>query len=336
MRRLLTGALAFLAGVGMAAGESGRTAATLLTRTQSAVPAALGGAYSAVSGNLDGVAYNPAGAATARWPELQATYLHGFANDSLGSFRYGQTFTMGTVFLGGDYYDAGTIDLNLSDGTQGSRRAEQDSVGELGLALGRAFPLSIGGTIKAYHLRLAEEASASGAAFDAGALWRTPLTGLNIGVAGTNMGSDVKFEEQGDPLPVTARAGLAYSLNLARFSKLRDYPYVFTAIVDGVKEKDENSSVRAGLDVTRALTGVTDKAGSASLRFGYQSRPQTVTAGIGFRLAGFGLDYAFNLINGVDANVHRATISWRFLSRKEALAEGAEIRPVQRRRSERQ
>ena len=333
MRRLVAGAIVLFSGVAVATAESGRTAATLLTRTQSAVPAALGGAYTAVSGNLDGVAYNPAGAATAQWSELQATYLHGFADDALGSLRYGQTLKFGTVFVGGDYYDAGTIDLNLSDGTTGSRRAEQDSVGEVGLALGREFPVSIGGTLKAYRLRLAEEASATGTAFDAGALWRTPISGLNVGLAGTNMGSDVKFEEQGDPLPVTARAGLAYALNLARFSKLRDYPYVFTAIVDGVKEKDENSSVRAGLDITRALTSFADTAGSASFRFGYQSRPQTMTAGIGFRLAGFGLDYAFNLINGLDANVHRATISWRFLSWKEALAEGAEIKPRQRRRS---
>ena len=313
--------------------ESGRTGATTLTRTQSAAPAALGGAYTAVDSNIDAIAYNPAAAATLPSPEIQATYLRGIAQDSLGSIRYAHALNFGAIFVGVDYFDAGPIDVNLSNGTQGTRRAQQDSVGSLGVAFGRRLPVSVGGTVKVYRLELAEESRASGVAFDAGTLWRTPLTGLDLGASATNAGSDVKFEDKGDPLPLTGRIGLAYTLDFQRFHKLRDYPYQVRVIVDGVSERSENASVRTGLEITRNITDAIERAGHVSIRAGYQAKPQTATMGVGVRIGGFGVDYAFNVINDVDSNTHRATISWRFLSRADAFAEGGEPKPIRRRTS---
>lgn len=314
-------------------GESGRTAATTLTRTQSAAPTAQGGAYTAVSGTLDGIAYNPASAATLPRPEVQATYLRGVAQDALGSLRYAHSLGFGAIFAGLDYYDAGTIDVNLSDGTQGMRRAQQDAVGSVGFALGRRIPISIGGTVKFYRFELAEESKASGVAFDAGALWRTPVTGLNLGASATNAGAEVRFEEQGDPLPVTGRGGLAYTVDFARYRRLRAYPYQVRVSVDGVSERNEGASVRAGLEITRSISDALVGGGQVALRGGYQAEPETASVGLGVRLGGFGVDYALNFLNDIDGNTHRATVSWRFLSRADAVTEGGEPQPVRRRRN---
>jgi hypothetical protein len=315
-----------------AGAETGRTAGGTLNRTYSAAPAALGGAYGAVAGSLDAVFFNPASAAAMPAPEIQATYLSGLDNDSLGGLRYGHSLGFGGLYAGVDYYDAGAIDVNLSDGTQESRRAQQDTVGTLGIAFGRRSPLSIGAAVKAFRLELAEEASASGVAFDAGILWATPLRGLAIGLSGTNAGADVEFEEESDPLPVTGRAALSYTLELSRFRRLQNAPYEIEFLVDGVAERDEDAAVRTGIELRRTMASVMEKIGSVALRGGYQADPQVITVGLGVRLAGLGLDYAFSSVQDVD-NAHRATLSWRFLSRADKVEAGVAPKPVRRRPS---
>jgi hypothetical protein len=47
------------------------------------------------------------------------------------------------------------------------------------------------------------------AAADAGIVWRTPLSGLSLGSAIQNVGSDLKYEVEKEPLPQVARAGAA-------------------------------------------------------------------------------------------------------------------------------
>jgi hypothetical protein len=326
MRKLLAVVLA-MAAAGPVRAETGRTAATTLNRTQSAKPGSLGGAHAAATGSLDGAFYNPASVAKLAASEAQATYLRGLASDSLGGLRYGHAFGFGGAYVGADYFDAGSIDLNLSDGSQRNVRAQQDMAGVLGIALGRESALSVGAAVKAFRLELAETASASGTAFDAGALWTTPVRGLSLGVSGTNMGSDVKFEEESDPLPTAGRAGLSYTLALSRFRAFKQSPFSVRLLVDGVAERHEESSVRAGLEISRFLTDILEQAGSVSLRGGYQSEPRTVTAGFGFILGGFGLDYAFGLVDEIDDDIHRATLSWRFLSPAAAVEVGAKPEP---------
>ena len=327
MRRAWAVAAGLLLAGAAAAADNGRTGAATLTRVNGALPAGLGGAFVAADGELDGAFYNPASLARLPDPKVQSTYQRGFADDSLGSIEYGHALGFGALYAGGAYYDAGTIDVNLSNGTQETRRAEQDAVGGLGGALGRNGPLAAGVVVKAYRLTLAEESHAAGAAADAGLLLRTPLAGLTLGAAVSNVGADVKFNDEGDPLPTTGRAGLAYTLDFARFPRFRDSGYVITVFGDAVEERRSGASGRGGLELKRRIVTM-DQAGSVALRGGYASSPQTVTAGLGFRLGAFGLDYALNVIANTD-NVHRLTVSWRFLPREEApVIRGASSRNV--------
>jgi len=296
----------------------GETAATTLTRGGGAHAIGVGEAFVSVSGNIQTLAYNPAGMATLLNSELSASYTSGLVEDDLGTFSYGHRMPFGTLYLGGIYYDAGTIDLNLSNGFQGSRTAQQDLVGLLGFALGREFPFSLGVTGKAYRLELAEVVKETGYAFDSGFLWRTPLTGVNLGASIQNVGSDVKFETQSDPIPQTVRAGGSFGWNFGQYRIFEGMPFRIRLLTDGVKIKEEDWATHSGIEIIKDFT--TDRyVGNASFRFGYVSDLQALNFGAGFRFAAISLDYALTIFdsNEADDNTHRFTLSYAFLKNDE-------------------
>src|SRR5688572_12530489 len=56
------------------AADPGKTAGLTLTRTYGARPAALGEAFAAVNGDINSIAFNPAGLASLPEPQLSAIY----------------------------------------------------------------------------------------------------------------------------------------------------------------------------------------------------------------------------------------------------------------------
>lgn len=298
-----------------AADDNGRTAALILTRTQSALPAALGGAFAGADGRLEGSFTNPA--STARMPATRAltTYQRGLVDDALGTVELGIPVGFGAINAGVGYYDAGRFDVNLSNGVSESRRLQRDAVGWLGVSAGRRGPLAVGAAVKAFQLEVAEEAEADGVAFDVGALLRTPLEGLTFGVSSANLGSDVEFESEADPLPATSRAGVAYVLDFSRFEGFGANPWLVGLFADAVSERRSGTSGRAGLELARRMVTM-ERTGSVALRGGYQSEPRSYTAGLGFELGSFGLDYAIAIVDDVD-NAHRVSLSWRFVPPEE-------------------
>ena len=233
--------------------EPGRTAASVLQRPLAARSAGMGEAFAAVDAGVDSLGYNPAGAARLARPELASSYNSGIAGDDFGFLGYAHPLSLATLTAGFVYYDAGSVNLSFSDGRQESRTAEKDMAALLGLGAPLGWGLCIGGTAKVFRLELAEEVKAAGYAADLGALWHTPLKGLNLGVSLQNLGPDVKFEEEGDPLPQTIRFGAAYGFNLDNLDWFREgglgfSRFLFTA--DAVKARDENDVLpSAGLEM---------------------------------------------------------------------------------------
>jgi hypothetical protein len=221
----------------------------------------------------------------------------------------------GATLAGGlVYYNAGTIDLNLSDGTQGPVTAEQDFVGLMsaGVPIGAGF--CVGGTAKFYSLTLAQQASAKGFAGDLGVLWHSPLKGLNFGAAMQNLGPDVKFEQAADPLPVTARFGAAYALDLSEASYFQEGGYGFSRFLltaDAVKLRDETSLLPAtGVEMSMAL----GKLGSCALRFGYMFEQDlsNFTFGVGFQEGRWRLDYAYGFMRDDIAPTNQVSLGVGF------------------------
>lgn len=311
----LLAACALLAALGRPAAlwaEAGTTGAQTLRRPLGSRAIALGEAYAAADGGVDSLGYNPAGTAASGRPVLESSYTHGIVDDKFSFTGYLHPVPIGVVSAGLLYYDAGSIHLNLSNGTNETRKAQQDLAALAGLAVRLPAGLSAGVSAKAFRFELAEEARATGFAADAGLLWHTPLPGLNLGASFQNLGPDVKFEQEGDPLPLTTRFGAAYRIgredaavetgSASRFTQ-------FLATADAVKVRDERLSGGAGLEMSMPL----GPAGRAALRGGYLfNRDLDAFAfGVGLREGRFSFDYAVSVKRAV-RNAHNVTLGLLF------------------------
>lgn len=288
-----------------AAAQSGLTGAATLRRPLSARAVGMAEAFTAVSGGLASQGHNPAGLTGLKKPELRTTYTHGIVDDKFTFLTYGMPTGPLAVTAGLMYYDGGSINVNLSDGTRAKRKAAQDFVGVFGLGLPLG-PLSIGGQLKAMRLTLGDAATATGAAVDAGVLWRTPLKGLSLGASLLNMGPDVKYESAGDPLPLSARGGAAYTFELTQdtfaFSE-------FTVALDMVKTRDEETTGSAGLEMQMNVF----EQSRLWLRFGHllNKESNAFSTGVGMSEGRFSLDYAMGIMRRLN-NVHHLTFGISF------------------------
>jgi hypothetical protein len=213
---MLTAAL--LAGAtGVRAGGPGTTGADLLKVNLGARANALGGAYSAVGGEVLALLYDPATLTTVRAPD--AAFLHVLGMEEVGVelLGYAQPVSgLGTAAATVVWRHMPSID------NPGAPDAPVDSneavltVG-LGQRLKDLWPgapldgLSLGVAVKGIYLSL-REAHAFSAAVDAGVYWTAPAAwpvGVSLAGAVQNFGMPVKFIAQSDPLPLTGRAALA-------------------------------------------------------------------------------------------------------------------------------
>jgi hypothetical protein len=296
-----------------AAGEAGRTAAETLRRPLSARAVGMGEAFAAVDGGIDGLGYNPAATAGLQRPQLATQYSPGIAGDSFGWLGYAHPLRSATLAGGIIYYDGGDVNLNFSDGRQQTRTAQRDFAFLAGGSIPLAFGLCAGATAKFFRLQLAEEASASGYAADLGALWRSPLKGLNLGLSLQNVGPNVKFEQDGDPLPLTFRAGAAYAFSLAELAWFKDGGFGFSQFLvtaDAVKIRETKDVLpAAGLEMGMAL----GDGGYGALRAGYMfSRDLNfLTMGVGLRQGRWSLDYGLGAMKRL-TNQHHISLGVGF------------------------
>lgn len=291
--------------------EAGRTAAGTLKRPIGARAIAMAESFAAPDGGLDSVGFNPAGLSRMKRPALQTSYSHGAVDDRFSFGGYAHPLPWGVVSAGFLYYDAGTIALNLSDGTRDNRKAQQDMAALAGLSLPLPAGFSAGGLAKVYRLELAEEARAAGYALDAGLIWHAPVKGVNLGASLQNLGPDVKFEQEGDPLPLTSRLGAAYLLELGRHGPL-DSPYTFTkflATADAIQVRGEKIAAGLGFEMYMPLAAHSH----AALRAGYLFNRDldAFSLGLGFKDKRFIMDYALGVRRALN-KTHHVTLGVQF------------------------
>jgi hypothetical protein len=291
---------------------SASNGAAVLRLPLSARAAALGGALSAVDGGVDSLGVNPAGAAAAKRPELLASFFTGIADDSFGFLGYAHPLKAGTALAGFSYYDAGTVGIVNLDGSQQTVVAERDYVAMAGWAMPLGGGVSVGALGKAYRFTLAQSASASGFAGDAGARWATPLPGLSLGAALQNLGPNVKYEAAGDPLPLTAHAGAAWTYVMLPSAEDRSI-YTGTRLTltaDAVKVRDDSFGAAAGAECSVSIGQQT----AVTLRLGNQFNSASdggLSFGVGLREDRFTGDYALTA-RGSNGSAQTFSLGVRF------------------------
>jgi len=323
-------ALAVLAGAGTRASavtsNAGVTAAPVLTVPLGARALGMGTAFTAVASDDSALEYNPAGLSQLNAQDLEFTYIAGAGQSSLQQLSYagptkftgitdnGYTTAAGTVLLS----QAGTIQVNTlnPDGSLGGSstlQAGSDVVVEGGYSerVGSTpFQVKdasydvdhfVGLGAKYLNSTLAQTYHASAVAADVGYLVRQPQTGWSFGASALNLGSKLKYLDVADPLPATARMGVAWET---------EDPGLHNLIVSADSDYDLFARVyhvNAGAEYFWLKT--------YGLRVGYQfNRPDQagLTLGFGFRWKGrFLVDYAWAMGDQL-GNGQRFTLSYRF------------------------
>ncbi|PIY19100.1 hypothetical protein COZ13_07045, partial [Candidatus Desantisbacteria bacterium CG_4_10_14_3_um_filter_40_18] len=135
--------------------------------------------------------------------------------------------------------------------------------------------------------------NANGIAVDLGVLSQTPVENLTVGGTIQNIGSKIKFNKDGDSLPLMIKAGAAYTMldnNL-------------TTALDITKARDN--------DVKFNIGGEYLVAKSFAVRAGYSSKIDEgagITAGIGYKHPVVTVDYAYVPWGDLEKDTHRVSL----------------------------
>ena len=278
-------------------GDGGTSAAGVLRLAPRGAAAALGEAYVARSGVIEALHYNPGGLTRIGKAQIQMQhndYLLDMKSDyAAGAFSAGR-WTLGSSLL---ILDQGTFTRRTISNPAGTGRFSAGAQ-MLSFAVSRQFGerVSVGGAGRVFREKL-DNISRTGESFDLGVHTIAIEDLLEFGAAIRNMGPAVKFDRDEENLPLDISLGL----------------HVPRLFVRGLKVSTSLSFVRrqepefgAGIEY-----GVMNMA---FLRFGYNSRNDLgsgLTAGLGFHVGGFQLDYAYVPFNDA-GNSHRLSMTLAF------------------------
>lgn len=179
-------------------------------------PMGMGSAYVAVADDPTALHWNPAGLA-AFHDGVRVTAMH---NEWIEDFRQeyvAAALPAGPGTLGASFTGFYTSELERRDdtGVLIGHFGYNDIAATLGYGLNVAPGAGAGLTVRYIRESIAEE-SASSVAFDAGGRYMVRNTGLSLGGAVQNIGGEAKFVAESFPLPLTIRAGAAYTKPLVK------------------------------------------------------------------------------------------------------------------------
>ena len=307
----------------------GATGAAILQLPMSARAMGMGGAFTAVGTDASALYYNPAGLSRLNAHEFGFSMVSGQSDAAFDHIVEDISYAGPTPFTGisGNGYtsaaanilfsQSGNIEYNPlnADGSAAPSQnlsAGDDFVGTLGYSerVG-STPIDLGDASygvnhflgisgKYIHSSLAGGYSAQAVAADLGYLAHSPEAGLSAGLSLLNMGTKMRFITEGDPLPLTARCGLAYQFGVPS-------AHNFIAAADGeylVYEKQVVADL--GLEYFWQK--------SFGVRLGYQFLRDSLGLTIGFGLRWRGrvvFDYSWGMSNSL-SDTQRFTVTYRF------------------------
>ncbi|MDD5492191.1 MAG: PorV/PorQ family protein [bacterium] len=284
-----------------AANGTGTTGAQFLRLGAGARPVAMGGAYTAISDDVNGPQYNAAGIAWAKHKEAIASYIDYLEGITYGYIGYIQPLQNGSALgMALAYLNSGSIDQTDLAGTSIGTFSSTQSLLLLTYAKTMGPKMSWGTNLKMFQQKIENE-KANGYAFDFGAiykLWPRLAFGLNV----QNLGPGVKFVQEKDPLPLTIKAGVAYIF-------VED---MLTLSTDAKYQPKEDSKINENVGLEYWVNQ------NLALRVGYDTANISdienfngITAGLGFQVAGFNLHYAW-MPYGILGDTHRISVGYKW------------------------
>jgi hypothetical protein len=305
MAGTVSAALAMLCccGSAFAGGAGGTSAYQFLQLGVGARPAAMGGAFVGVSGDVNAMSWNPAGLVHVERAELSLTHAVWLQGIAYSNIAYGRPALGGTIGAVINRLSSG--DIQKVDNT-GLRLAESytmsDTMGLVSYARRRGS-WALGANLK-YISSHIEEENANSYAADVGVLYsgfRLWGRKFRLGLSMQNVGTAAKYVDEDEPLPVITRAGCYFE------------PFKGLSLVSDLNYMDRYASIHAGAEYARPI-GVLVLAARAGYKndtvrkLGALSR---LTAGIGLEWGDYQLDYAWNSFTDLGIT-HRISLGIKF------------------------
>jgi hypothetical protein len=276
---------------------AGTTGAQFLSQGGGARAMAMGEAFCAVADDASALFWNPAGLTRLNSPQLLATHSFGLENTYQDFIDWAQPWQPVTLAAGLHYASMPGLEaLDELGRTQGSFQP-YDLAFTAGCGL--ALPLFEAGASITFFREDLGQAASTGYAVDLGG-WLPLRDDLALGFKFENIGPGIRFVDQSQPLPFAMRAGVNY------------HPFPgWNATTDLVLPLDNTPQVHLGLEYQWPL-------GSSlvlSPRLGFKTTTvqdngflSSLACGMGIRLAGWTLDYAW-LPQGELGASHYLTLS---------------------------
>jgi hypothetical protein len=290
--------MAFSALVGRTsiANDHGNASADFLNIGVSARAAGIGGAYSAVAGDVSALYYNPAGLA---WSEgVQLSFSHFAWLQDINYDFFGVTYQINEkVTFGGSaqYLGYGKIEgYDSNDNPTGEVGSTFDAAGTISMGYKVTDGISFGVSGKYVMVSLA---GIQGTALAADFGFRYVGRNYMVGLSANNWGNKIEFEDAQNNLPASIRGGLAFN------------PF--------------GSEIMTAFEIEKQVYGGTSFKSGLEYNFGerYFARSgyalsndnsQGLSLGVGAIIGPSQIDYTYSPVsNGLNDNLHRFTISFK-------------------------
>ncbi|MFC1566744.1 PorV/PorQ family protein [bacterium] len=277
--------------------SSGTTIADFVKLGINARPVAMGEAFSAAADDAHAMHYNPAGLAGLTKQEVSFSHLSYVALINYDNVQYVHPTSNGT-------FGAEIKFLHAKD----ERRDEQgnklgsfydyNSAVSIAYAKSASKNLDYGFTLKVLQMKLDDETGTS-AAIDAGLLY-TLSEKINLALVMQNLGFKMKIANDEGNLPANVKFGISYKfIEQALIAADINIPF----------EGEKSFSIGSEYSPVKLL----------AIRVGYKFREQGnllggvdgLTAGVGFMIKGYSLDYAF-VPFGEFTETHRVSLKIKF------------------------
>ncbi|MEW6556359.1 MAG: PorV/PorQ family protein [Elusimicrobiota bacterium] len=257
---------------------NGTTSGQFLNIPVAARASSLAEAYTGYAKDAGIIEYNPAGVGNIYNNEIYLSYLAYFEQTSVQSLTFVKPLKKYVVGLNGKYLNSKDTERDIYGNDKGSFDIIDWSV-----LLSGAYKItnefSVGLGVRNIAEKLNDK-SADGFAVNIGIFIAQPKQRISLGAAVVNIGNNIKFDKENDPLTLTLKLGGSWG-----------FSHRATLLVEVIQPND--SGLKQRLAVEYHLTE------PLWLRFGWKINQRKFadytgfTSGFGLRINRFYLDYAF-------------------------------------------